>query len=106
MAETTPLAELEARVKSRPLPRHVAIIMDGNGRWAEQRGLPRVAGHREGAEAVRAVTRTARRLGVEALTLYAFSAENWGRPEPEVAALMELLADFLEGERSELMQNA
>ncbi len=93
-------------MRTRPVPRHVAIIMDGNGRWAEQRGLPRVAGHREGAEAVRAVTRTARRLGVPALTLYAFSAENWGRPEPEVAALMELLADFLEGERPELMRNA
>jgi undecaprenyl diphosphate synthase len=79
--------------------------MDGNGRWAEARGLPRVAGHREGAEAVRAVTRAARRIGVEALTLYAFSAENWGRPEPEVGALMHLLADFLESERAEMMAN-
>jgi undecaprenyl diphosphate synthase len=83
----------------------VAIIMDGNGRWAEARGLPRVAGHRAGADAVRAVTRTARRIGVEALTLYAFSTENWGRPEPEVGALMHLLAEFLESERGELMQN-
>jgi undecaprenyl diphosphate synthase len=106
MAEPVPATELEAQVRTRPVPRHIAIIMDGNGRWAEQRGLPRVAGHREGAEAVRAVTRTARRLGVPALTLYAFSAENWGRPEPEVAALMELLGDFLEGERAELMRNA
>ena len=79
--------------------------MDGNGRWAEARGLPRVAGHREGAEAVRAVTRAARRIGIEALTLYAFSSENWGRPEPEVGALMHLLADFLESERGEMMQN-
>ena len=92
-------------MRSRPLPRHVAIIMDGNGRWAEARGLPRVAGHREGAEAVRAITRAARRIGLEALTLYAFSTENWGRPEPEVDALMHLLADFLESERGEMMSN-
>jgi undecaprenyl diphosphate synthase len=105
MAAPLPTADLEAQVRERPLPAHVAIIMDGNGRWAEQRGLPRVAGHREGAESVRAVTRTARRIGVSALTLYAFSSENWGRPEPEVASLMELLADFLEAERPELMQN-
>jgi undecaprenyl diphosphate synthase len=105
VAERTLVEELEARVKSRPLPRHVAIIMDGNGRWAEARGLPRVAGHREGSEAVRAVTRAARRVGLEALTLYAFSAENWARPDEEVAALMQLLADFLDSERAEMMQN-
>jgi undecaprenyl diphosphate synthase len=93
-------------VRARPLPRHVAIIMDGNGRWAESRDLPRVAGHRAGAESVRAITRAARRIGVEALTLYAFSTENWGRPEPEVGALMHLLADFLESERGEMMRNA
>jgi undecaprenyl diphosphate synthase len=97
--------DLEARIRARPLPRHVAIIMDGNGRWAESRALPRVAGHREGAEAVRAVTRAARRIGIEALTLYAFSTENWGRPEPEVDALMHLLAEFLESERGEMMRN-
>jgi undecaprenyl diphosphate synthase len=105
VAERTLVQELEARVKSRPLPRHVAIIMDGNGRWAEARGLPRVAGHREGSESVRAVTRAARRIGVEALTLYAFSSENWGRPEEEVGALMQLLAEFLESERGEMMAN-
>jgi undecaprenyl diphosphate synthase len=99
------VAELEARVKARPLPAHVAIIMDGNGRWAQTRGLPRVAGHREGAEAVRAVTRTARRVGLRCLTLYAFSSENWARPEDEVGALMNLLADFLEGERAEMKEN-
>jgi undecaprenyl diphosphate synthase len=99
------VAELEARVRARPLPRHVAIIMDGNGRWAEARSLPRVEGHRAGADAVRAVTRTARRIGLEALTLYAFSTENWGRPEPEVGALMHLLAEFLESERDEMMKN-
>ncbi|HVO19794.1 MAG TPA: polyprenyl diphosphate synthase [Anaeromyxobacter sp.] len=105
MEEPIPVEALEAEVRGRPLPRHVAIIMDGNGRWAEQRGLPREEGHREGAESVREVTRTARRLGLEALTLYAFSAENWGRPEPEVEALMGLLAQFLEAEREEMMQN-
>jgi len=99
------VAELEARVKARPLPAHVAIIMDGNGRWAQARGLPRVAGHKEGAEAVRAVTRTARRVGLSCLTLYAFSSENWQRPEDEVGALMNLLADFLEHERPEMMEN-
>jgi len=96
---------IEERVRSRPLPRHVAIIMDGNGRWAEARGLPRVAGHREGSESVRAVTRQARKLGIEALTLYAFSAQNWGRPDEEVGALMQLLADYLEAERGEIMDN-
>ncbi len=105
MAERSLVEELEARVKSRPLPRHVAVIMDGNGRWAEARGLPRVAGHREGSEAVRAVTRAARRVGLEALTLYAFSSENWARPDEEVGALMELLAEFLESERGEMMAN-
>jgi len=105
VTERSLVAELEARVRARPLPRHVAIIMDGNGRWAEARELPRVAGHREGAEAVRAVTRAARRIGIPALTLYAFSTENWGRPEPEVDALMHLLAEFLESERGEMMAN-
>ncbi len=105
MAEQVPVSRLEAEVRARPLPRHVAIIMDGNGRWAERRRLPRVAGHREGAESVREATRTARRIGVRALTLYAFSSENWGRPEPEVVSLMSLLAEFLEGERPEMMQN-
>ncbi|HTN54301.1 MAG TPA: polyprenyl diphosphate synthase [Anaeromyxobacter sp.] len=105
MAGPTPLAELEARVKARPLPRHVAIIMDGNGRWAEGRGLPRVAGHREGSEAVRAVTRVARRIGIEALTLYAFSAENWARPDEEVGALMQLLSEYLDSERPEMTEN-
>ncbi len=105
VVEQISVGDLEARVRAKPLPRHVAIIMDGNGRWAEARGLPRVVGHREGSEAVRAVTRTARRIGLGALTLYAFSAENWGRPEDEVVALMDLLAEFLESERAEMMEN-
>ncbi len=100
------IESMRERVRSRPLPRHVAIIMDGNGRWAEARSLPRIAGHREGSESVRAVTREARRLGIEALTLYAFSAQNWARPPDEVAALMQLLAEYLDSERQEIMENA
>ncbi len=106
MADRLLIDDLRERVRARPLPRHVAIIMDGNGRWAEARGLPRVAGHREGSEAVRAVTREARRVGLEAFTLYAFSAQNWARPEEEVGALMQLLAEYLESERAEIMENA
>ena len=104
--EPSLLDTLREKVRSRPLPRHVAIIMDGNGRWAEARGLSRIAGHREGSESVRAVTREARKLGIEALTLYAFSAQNWARPPDEVAALMQLLAEFLDSERAEIMDNA
>ena len=77
------------------LPRHVAIIMDGNGRWAAQRGQPRIAGHRAGVEAVRAAVDTGARLGLEALTLYAFSTENWKRPRYEIDALMRMLRKYL-----------
>src|SRR5271165_7494951 len=87
------------------LPRHVAIIMDGNGRWASERHLPRVEGHREGAESVRAVIRTAGELGIKYLTLYAFSVENWNRPKDEVDTLMRYLARFLKNEISELSKN-
>ncbi|MCA9679255.1 MAG: di-trans,poly-cis-decaprenylcistransferase [Kofleriaceae bacterium] len=87
------------------LPRHVGIIMDGNGRWAQLRGLPRIEGHREGAQSVRDVTRAARRLGLEALTLYAFSSQNWARPADEVRALMQLLCDYLRDEHDEIMDN-
>ncbi|MBB3692513.1 isoprenyl transferase [Sphingomonas sp. BK580] len=86
------------------LPRHVAIIMDGNGRWAAQRHLPRAAGHRAGVEAVRSVTRAARAMGLEALTLYAFSSENWRRPEDEVGALMKLLKFFIRNDLAELVR--
>src|SRR5580692_8457532 len=79
--------------------------MDGNGRWAASRGRARVEGHREGAKAVRRIVTFARRLGLSALTLYAFSEQNWLRPENEVGALMELLCDFLEGERESLLEN-
>ncbi len=88
------------------LPRHVAIIMDGNGRWAQEHGLPRVEGHREGAKSVREVVRAAREIGLRALTLYAFSAQNWQRPPEEVATLMQLLRDYVIEERAEIMDNA
>lgn len=84
-------------------PDHLAIIMDGNGRWAEQRGLPRGRGHVEGAEAVRRIVRHARRIGISHLTLFAFSSLNWGRPTSEVADLMELLLKFLAEERQEML---
>ena len=87
------------------LPRHVGIIMDGNGRWAQLRGRPRLDGHRAGAESVRDVTRYARQVGIEALTLYAFSSQNWARPPAEVAGLMDLLREFLIDERAEILDN-
>jgi undecaprenyl diphosphate synthase len=92
-------------VEARNLPGHVGIIMDGNGRWAQTRGLPRAAGHKEGALAVRRIVRMARRLGLTALTLYAFSEQNWARPEEEVDALMQLLREFLLNEREEILDN-
>jgi undecaprenyl diphosphate synthase len=84
------------------LPQHVAIIMDGNGRWAKQRSLPRVEGHRQGAESARTIIRTAGELGIKYLTLYAFSAENWNRPKDEVDALMKYLIHYLKTETPEL----
>ena len=87
------------------MPKHVAVIMDGNGRWAKKRLLNRLKGHEKGAEAVRTVVRTARKLNIDALTLYAFSTENWQRPQTEVSGLMFLLRRFLEAERSTLMEN-
>ena len=87
---------------TRRLPRHVAVIMDGNGRWARRRGRPRVEGHREGMESVRAVVRACGRLKIDALTLYAFSTENWCRPRAEVQFLMRLLLEYLRRELPEL----
>jgi len=87
------------------IPRHVAIIMDGNGRWAEAQGRPRVSGHEAGAESVREVVRACREIGVEAVTLYSFSTENWLRPAEEVESLMALLARYLVGERAEILDN-
>ena len=90
---------------SEELPRHIAIIMDGNGRWAKRRGLPRIEGHRKGADSVRDITRAARELGIQALTLYAFSSQNWDRPIEEVRMLMALLRDYLVDERAEILDN-
>lgn len=87
------------------LPAHVAIIMDGNGRWAKEQGQPRVFGHRNGVESVRAVTEAAAELGINYLTLYAFSTENWGRPAEEIDALMNLLIDAIERETPTLQKN-
>jgi undecaprenyl diphosphate synthase len=87
------------------LPRHVAVIMDGNGRWAEQRGLPRLQGHRVGKDSVRAVVEAARRLGIEYLSLFAFSTENWGRPPREVDGLMQLLRRYLASELDKMMKH-
>ncbi len=89
---------------SAEIPKHVAIIMDGNGRWAQARGLPRVAGHRAGALAIRPVLERASQLGVEVLTLYSFSSENWNRPSDEVDALMELCCEKLAEERASLVK--
>lgn len=93
------------RIDYEKLPAHVAIIMDGNGRWAAKRDLPRVSGHREGATSVRVTVETAARLGVGYLTLYAFSTENWKRPRFEVEALMRLLKEFLRKELNTLQRN-
>ena len=91
-----------ADVLAHEVPRHVAIIMDGNGRWAAQRGLPRWRGHREGMRSVRSAVETALEIGLEHLSLYAFSRENWSRPIEEIGALMSLLAEFVDREREEL----
>jgi undecaprenyl diphosphate synthase len=88
-----------------PVPRHVAIIMDGNGRWAEERKLPRLFGHKAGVDSVREVVETARMLGVQFLTLYAFSTENWNRPSSEVTGLMGLLKRYLKSELQTMVKN-
>jgi len=100
-----PIAPLPATPDPSPGPQHIAIIMDGNGRWAKSRGLPRIAGHRRGADAVRKVIRSAGELGVPVLTLFAFSTENWTRPADEVNDLMGLLRHYLRHELEELGRN-
>jgi undecaprenyl diphosphate synthase len=85
------------------LPKHIAIIMDGNGRWAERHAMGRILGHKKGAESVRSAVRTCRRIGIRYLTLYAFSMENWLRPEAEVSALLNLLKEYLDTEVQEMM---
>ncbi len=97
-------SQLSTQAKA-ALPAHIAIIMDGNGRWAKQRHLPRVEGHRNGVESVRATVRACGELGIKYLTLYAFSVENWNRPKDEVDTLMKYLARFLKGEIGELNRN-
>jgi undecaprenyl diphosphate synthase len=84
------------------LPKHIAIIMDGNGRWAKQKGLPRFLGHRQGAKTVKTIVRTASDIGIKVLTIYAFSTENWKRPQEEVDILMQLFSEFLDNEIEEL----
>jgi undecaprenyl diphosphate synthase len=99
------LARIEAAgLKPEQLPRHIAIIMDGNGRWAQRRGLPRIVGHRRGIQSVRAVTEEGCRLGLDQLTLYCLSVENWKRPPRELSFLMRLLRHFLVVERNELLE--
>src|SRR5829696_5476672 len=101
----SPDETLARQVNFEQLPAHVAIIMDGNGRWAAQRNLPRVEGHRAGIDSVRDVVETSARLGIEVLTLYAFSVENWKRPRTEVNTLMMLLKRYIRLELSTLLQN-
>jgi undecaprenyl diphosphate synthase len=95
----------QQEIKKLPLPRHLAIIMDGNGRWAKTKGLPRTVGHRAGAETLRTIVETCVELGLNYLTVYAFSTENWKRPAEEVNALMELLVEYIDQELHELKQN-
>jgi len=102
MSTAAPQSGAECRVL---VPRHVAIIMDGNGRWAKQRHLPRVEGHRAGADSAKTIIRAAGELGIEYLTLYAFSTENWNRPKSEVNTLMRYLVHYLKRETPDLNQN-
>lgn len=96
--------KLESLLNSNNLPRHIVIIMDGNGRWARRKGLDRISGHREGMKSVRSVVKAAKELGIKAVTLYAFSAQNWRRPKDEVDALMELLKQYLIKEGNTLVE--
>jgi undecaprenyl diphosphate synthase len=97
--------QLREQIDSNKLPSHVAIIMDGNGRWAHQRGLDRIFGHQQGVNAVREIIETAAELGIGFLTLYAFSTENWGRPDEEVSALMGIMIQSLSNETETLLKN-
>ena len=99
------MAQPESKLHTQPVPRHIAIIMDGNGRWAKKRGLPRTAGHAAGAEAFRRTANYCRTLGVEYLTVYAFSTENWKRSEEEVSGIMRLLGKYLEEALQDMEKN-
>ena len=103
MSQPNPQLSAEAKAS---LPTHIAIIMDGNGRWAKERGLPRVEGHRQGAESVKTIVRAAGELGIKFITLYAFSVENWNRPKDEVDTLMKYLLRFLKRELGEMSKNS
>jgi len=94
---------LPAGLSRERMPRHIAVIMDGNGRWAQRKGLPRALGHRAGAKAVQVIVGEASKLGIEALTLYSFSSENWKRPPDEVSALMELCREYIRAEQSRMV---
>lgn len=98
-------AKLLAAIDLERLPQHVAVIMDGNGRWAKLRGKPRISGHREGSESVKAIIDTCARLGIQAVTLYAFSTENWKRPKTEISGLMSMLKRVLKRELKEVHRN-
>jgi undecaprenyl diphosphate synthase len=99
------MPNLQSQIALENVPTHIAIIMDGNGRWAKQKGMPRVLGHRSGVKSVREVTEAAAQIGVQYLTLYAFSTENWNRPPAEVTALMTLLVETIKGEIRDLNKN-
>ncbi|MDO8366412.1 MAG: isoprenyl transferase [Saprospiraceae bacterium] len=99
------MSDLKSQINPGKVPKHIAIIMDGNGRWAKQKGMPRVLGHRSGVKSVREVTEAAAQIGVKYLTLYAFSTENWNRPPAEVTALMSLLVETIKGEIRDLNKN-
>lgn len=102
---SNPSSSIQPDLDTENFPKHIAIIMDGNGRWAKKRRLNRISGHNKGADTVREIVRTSRRIGVSYLTLYAFSTENWQRPRTEISALMLLLRKFLNSERAEMMEN-
>lgn len=102
---TRNMPNLQSQIALENVPKHIAIIMDGNGRWAKQKGMPRVLGHRSGVKSVREVTEAAAQIGVQYLTLYAFSTENWNRPPAEVTALMTLLVETIKGEIRDLNKN-
>ena len=105
LAPGSPEERLAREIDSSRLPQHVAVIMDGNGRWAKARSLPRIEGHRAGIESVREIVETAARTGVKVLTLYAFSSENWKRPQREVSTLFRLMVEFLKKEDRILIEN-
>ena len=104
MTDLKAFKKLELKINTAKVPKHVAIIMDGNGRWAKKRGLPRLAGHRQGAENITNVVRAADEIGLKFLTLFTFSVENWRRPETEVNGLMDLFEQVLEEKLPELME--